>query len=348
MTEPDGAAASLSVAAGPDAGAAGAGGDAARSAAAALVPGALLVVVALVWGSTFPMTKDVLTRTGTLDVLALRFALAGAVSAVALLPALRRAGLGIWWRGAALGIVYTAAQVTQTLGIARAAASVSGFITALYVVGTPLVAWSLWRVRPARSTALGVVLALTGAGVLGLSGLHAGAGEALLLAGALFYSFHVVLLGRWSTGRSAWALSAIQMMTLGVAHVLIALPGGIAVPDRAGDWASIVYLAVVAGLGALVIQSWAQARMDAARAVVIMALEPVFSAVFSVTLYHEALTWRLVVGGGLILAASIVVELAPVLARRRLMRAAHAGGSEPVPAALTTALPDHDRDQPML
>ena len=344
MSEPDGAGAPLGAAVAPDA---GAHGDSGRSAAASLVPGALLLVVALVWGSTFPMTKDVLTRVGTLDLLALRFALAGLVSGVALLPALRRADLGTWWRGAVLGLVYAAAQVTQTLGIDRAAASVSGFITALYVVGTPLLAWALWRVRPARSTALGGGLARPGAGGLGQSGRHAGAGEALLLAGAVFYSFHVVLLGRWSTGRSAWALAAIQMMTLGVAHVLIALPGGIAVPDRTGDWTAVVYLAVVAGLGALVVQSWAQARMDAARAVVIMALEPVFSAVFSVTLYHEPLTWRLVVGGGLILAASIVVELAPVLARGRLMRAAGPDGAEPVPAALTTSMPDRSEGDPL-
>lgn len=287
-----------------------------------LLPGVLLVVVALVWGSTFPLTKDVVGRIPVLDLLAVRFVIAGAAGAITFAPSLRRADAGTWVRGIALGLVYTAAQVTQTLGIARASASVSGFLTALYVVGTPLVAWALWRHRPARSTSAGTVLALAGAAVLGLTGLHAGAGELLLVLGAVAYSFHVALLGRWSSGRSPWALSAIQMLTLGVAHLAIALPGGMVMPAGPGDWAAVVYLALAAGLGALIVQSWAQARIDAARAVVIMALEPVFSALFAVTLGGETLTWRIVVGGGLILSASLIVELAPVLRRRRIMRAA--------------------------
>lgn len=56
----------------------------------------------------------------------------------------------------------------------------------------------------------------------------------------------------------------------------------------------------------------------------------------------------LVVGGGLILAASITVELAPVHARRRLMWASRAGTGGTVPAALTTTLPGPAEEGPLL
>ena len=83
----------------------------------------------------------------------------------------------------------------------------------------------------------------------------------------------------------------------------------------------MLYLALAVGLIALVGQCWAQARMDAARAAVIMAMEPVFSALFAVAFGGELLTWRIIVGGGLIFAGSVVAELGPILARRRLRRA---------------------------
>lgn len=220
--------------------------------------------------------------------------------------------------GLALGFVYAIAQLAQTYGLSKAAASVSGFLTALYVVGTPLVAWILWRAQVGRATIVAVFLALAGAAVLGLSGLHVGIGELALLACAAVYSVHVALLSRWSVGRDALALGAIQILSLGLVHTLVTLPDGITLPQGT-DWATILYLAVAAGLTALVAQSWAQARMDAARAAVIMAMEPVFSASFAVALGGELLTWRLVVGGSLILAATLLAELAPVLRRRRMI-----------------------------
>ncbi|ETJ05705.1 MAG: DMT family transporter [Actinomyces urogenitalis] len=285
------------------------------------VAGGVLIVVAMMWGSSFFMTKGLLTSLAPLDFLALRFAVAGAAAALVFAPRLARTDRRTWACGVVLGLVYSGAQIAQTYGLTLAAASVSGFLTALYVVGTPLVAWLLWKARPARATALAVALALSGAAVLGLSGLSVGLGEAILVLGAVGYSFHVALLGRWSAGRDPLVLAAIQMITLGVVHVLVALPGGIAMPASPADWARVLYLALAVGLIALVGQCWAQARMDAARAAVIMAMEPVFSALFAVAFGGELLTWRIIVGGSLIFAGSVVAELGPILARRRLRRA---------------------------
>ncbi|SPT52980.1 Predicted permease, DMT superfamily [Actinomyces bovis] len=289
------------------------------SAASQLAPAVVLIVVAAAWGASFPLTKDLLVRMPVLDFLGLRFAIAGAVGAVVLAPQLWRADWGTWWRGVALGAVYALSQILQTYGLDRASASVSGFLTALYVVGTPVVAWLLWRVRLARSTLLAVLLAFAGAAVLGLAGLHVGAGELLLVSGAVGYSFHVVLLGRWSVGRNALALGAIQMIALAVIHAPLALEGGLVLPQGARQWGVMVFLAVIGGLVALLGQTWAQARMDAARAAVIMAMEPVFSAVFAVLLVGELVTLRLLVGGSLIFAGSVVAELEPLLRRRRLV-----------------------------
>jgi drug/metabolite transporter (DMT)-like permease len=90
-----------------------------------------------------------------------------------------------------------------------------------------------------------------------------------------------------------------------------ALPGGITLPPSPGAWAGVLYTAVVAGAGALVVQTWAQAHLSATRAAIIMTMEPVFAALFAVVLGGEDLTWRMLGGGLLVLAAMYVVELTP-------------------------------------
>jgi len=73
----------------------------------------------------------------------------------------------------------------------------------------------------------------------------------------------------------------------------------------------VLYVALVAGAGAMVMQTWAQSHLPAARAAIVMTAEPVFAAGFAVLLGVDELTWRMVTGGGLVLAAMYLVELMP-------------------------------------
>ena len=73
----------------------------------------------------------------------------------------------------------------------------------------------------------------------------------------------------------------------------------------------MIYLAVVAGSVTMLAQTWAQAHLEASRAAVIMAMEPVWAAGFAVGLGGETLTARMIIGGLAILSAMYLVELAP-------------------------------------
>jgi len=84
-----------------------------------------------------------------------------------------------------------------------------------------------------------------------------------------------------------------------------------ALPDRVGDWVSVLYMAVFAGAGAMIGQTWAQAHLPATRAAIIMSMEPVFAALFAVLFGGESATVRMIVGGLLVLAAMLLAELAP-------------------------------------
>ena len=80
-------------------------------------------------------------------------------------------------------------------------------------------------------------------------------------------------------------------------------------PDRASDWASLLYMALIPGALAIVGQTWAQAHLPPTRTAIVMSMEPVFAAFFAVLLGGESLTSRMLLGGALVLAAMLVVEL---------------------------------------
>jgi drug/metabolite transporter (DMT)-like permease len=85
----------------------------------------------------------------------------------------------------------------------------------------------------------------------------------------------------------------------------------VVVPDRATDWAAVVYMALVAGALALVAQTWAQSQLSPTRTALVMSMEPVFAAAFAVALGGEQATTRMLVGGAMVLAAMLAVELGP-------------------------------------
>jgi drug/metabolite transporter (DMT)-like permease len=214
-----------------------------------------------------------------------------------------------------LGLLYGVAQVLQTAGLAHTAASISGFITGLYVVCTPLFAALLLRTRIGGWTWAAVLLALAGLGVLTLGdvsgGLAFGYGEALTLVAAMIYALHIVGLGAWSDAADAVGMTVVQCAVIAVVCTIAAVPGGIALPDRPGDWLSIVYMALVAGAAAILGQTWAQAHLPPTRSAIIMSMEPVFAAVFAVALGGESATLRMLLGGAMVLSAMLTVELAP-------------------------------------
>ena len=274
-----------------------------------------LVAVTAVWGSTFFLIRDLVQDVDPIDFLSVRFSVAAVLMAAVFWRQLRALTAARWRVGVGLGLLYGAAQVAQTFGLAHTTASLSGFITGLYVVLTPLFAAVLLRERVGRATWAAVGLSLLGLAVLsgvfsGAGTLAFGPGEWLTLAGAAGYALHILGLGRWSTASTAVGLSVVQVITVAVVTTLAGLPGGIQTPSGAGGWASLLYMAIVAGAGAMLGQTWAQAHLPATRAAILMTLEPVFAAGFAVLLGGEALTVALLIGGGCILAAMYLVELA--------------------------------------
>jgi drug/metabolite transporter (DMT)-like permease len=270
-----------------------------------------LLAMTAVWGSTFVLIKDVVGRMPVADFLAVRFVIA----AVAMLALFARPVWQLGRRqvlcGLLLGAIYGVGQLLQTWGLSLIAPSVSGFATGMYVVFTPILALLLLRQRMAGIVWLAVLLSTAGLALLSLNGVSVDLGVWLTLASAALYALHIVLLGQWSRQGEAFGLSAVQMVAIALVCLLATAPHGPVLPPDRSAWFAVLYMALIAGAGAMLMQTWAQSHLPATRAAIVMTTEPVFAAAFAVLLGSDVLSWRMLVGGGLILAAMYLVELMP-------------------------------------
>lgn len=266
-----------------------------------------LLVVTAIWGSTFFIIKDAVSKIDPIDFLAVRFAVGAAIPAFVFWRRLSRLNATQWQIGLALGCLYGLAQIVQTVGLQTTAASVSGFITGTYVVLTPIIMWIAFKARLNVRTWVAVALALAGLAVLSLTGLgNGGVGEALTLVGAALYAVHIVLLDRWSRSMDAMSLAIVQLIGVALTTGFLGLPGGYHVPADPGVWGAIVYTAIMAGIVTMLLQTWAQRHITPTRVALLMTFEPVFASAFAVGFGGEAVTIRLVAGGALILLATLI------------------------------------------
>lgn len=278
-----------------------------------LFPILALTAVTAMWGSTFFMIhNDTLAQMPASDFLAVRFCIAFVAAALIWFQDLKRADRRTWMLGLGLGVIYGFGQLFQTVGLYFTTASKSGFITAIYIVLVPVVALVVFRERFRRLTWLWVVIAGLGLAALSLRGWSFGAGEALTFLGALCYAMQVAALSVVAPGRSAGALTAMQMLATSLVSLGPALSDGIQLPQTSTVWLQLLYMALLCAVGAVFLQTWAQARMSSTEAALIMSTEPLFATIFAVIFGGEHLSWRLLVGGTLIMTAIVAAQLTGV------------------------------------
>jgi drug/metabolite transporter (DMT)-like permease len=270
----------------------------------------LLIIVSAAWGSTFVVMKAAVAHAPVLEFLAWRFLLAGAILVVVRPRALVHLGWRRWFQGMALGGVLAAGYIVQTYGLERTSAAISGFLTGLQVVFTPLLAWVLLSRRPGGRTWTATLVATAGLGVITLHALSFGAGEALTIGCALLFAVQIVGVGRWVSGRDAYALATVQLLTVGTVCLIAQLPRGIGLPSTSGEWWAVIVTAVAATAFAFVVQSWAQSHVSPTATSIVFTLEPVFSALFAWSA-GARIGWPVLLGGGMVVLSVLVVGLGP-------------------------------------
>ena len=274
-----------------------------------LAPWALLTVSA-VWGLAFVVMKDAIERQTVNNFLLSRFAVAVLVMILIRPQCLKFFNKDLLVRGSLAGLFLGAGYILQTLGLARTGAAITGFITGLYIVFTPLLASLILKARITKLTWMCVGIATVGLALLSLQGWSIGTGELLVLGSAFAFGAHIIALGKWSGGRDAYALTVVQLSVCGVmAGIASIFEGGYQLPPDGGVWATVIFTAVFATAVAFVVQTWSQAHMGTTKVAVILTMEVVFAAFFAILFGGESLTLQKALGGILVLVAMFVIVI---------------------------------------
>ena len=282
------------------------------------MPTLALVAVTAVWGVTFVQVKDAVALYPLFAFTAVRFAIATGTLALPAARVLRTVGRRGLAAGLFLGVLLGVGFVLQTAGLERTTVSNTGFITGLYVVLTPICALVLVRQRIARAVWAGVALALAGLALL--AGVPEGstAGDLLVLASTAAQALQIVFVERYASRYDPLALAFLQMATVCVGCLAIALAlGELSVPEGETVWGALVVTGVFASAFAYLIQAWAQRRISATRIALLFSLETVFAGLFGYLLAGDRLGLVGWAGCALILAGIVLAEpaAAAVLAR---------------------------------
>jgi drug/metabolite transporter (DMT)-like permease len=225
-----------------------------------------LIGVTAVWGSTFVVMKAAISRQPESDFLATRFTIATLCMILVRPKVLRRFNRKNLFHGSLLGLALGLGYISQTYGLRMTSAAVSGFITGMFVVFTPLIGAVILRRRVDKWTWLAVFLATIGLALLSLHGFTLGRGEMLTLLCAFAFALHIIGLGEWSPLHDSYVIAIVQLGVVSSLCWIVALTHGYKAPPDYGVWGAVILTAIFATAIAFLIQTWAQSLMAPTRA----------------------------------------------------------------------------------
>ncbi len=274
---------------------------------------ALLLVVAIVWGSTYLAAKVLVTHETVIAILGLRFL----TTVVAMVPfcvrRLRHVSHAEVGTGLLLGVILALIMTSETYGIAGTSATNAGLIISLTIVMTPLLENLVARSWLPPTFFVAAVIAVVGVALLATgSSLRAPSlGDLLVLVAAAIRAVHVTVMHRLSAGRQfdSLTLTYLQMCVCAVvfcgASMFIGDPvTTVAVRLDAEQWAVLLYLALVCTVFAFFIQMWAVRTTSPSRVSLLLGTEPIWALAVGVMLGGDRTGYFGIIGAALVIGGT--------------------------------------------
>ncbi len=276
-----------------------------------------LIALAVMWGTSHVITKDILASHSPAFYTTARFGIAAICFGLMFSRHLLRSSRREILQGVVLGLCSFSGIAFYVAGLSITQASKAGFITGLYLVFTPLLAYLLFRIRPTPDHLTGLGVAIIGFVLLSFpqAGESVNWGDFLILLAAVGWASHIAATGAFARQSDVRVLAAVQVMTVAL------LAGSIFLALRSTGYDTspnpfdlrfgiqIGYMAIMVTFVAALVQTWAQGRVSSTHAAILYALEPVTAAVFAYLAFGEKLgLWR-GAGASLILIGVMVSRL---------------------------------------
>lgn len=277
---------------------------------------AMMLLTALIWGFAFVAQKSSMEVMGPFTFNTSRFVL-GASCLVLIFPLFKprsgKLGIAGWRRAGWMGLFLFLGSITQQIGLVSTTAGKAAFITGLYIVLVPILL-SMCGQALSRLIWLAVAFGVSGLYLLSIQGadIAPDSGDLWVLASALFFALHIIVIGRASIKHDALRLSIAQFYICAVLSAfgmcLFEVPTIAAVTAGGSE---ILYAGVLSVGIAYTLQVFAQIRVPAHTAALVLSLETVFGAIGGVWLLGEQMTTRMLIGAVLMMTAIVVAQLKP-------------------------------------
>lgn len=287
-----------------------------RTAKIKILAAAGLLITTMIWGGAFVAMKNTVEVLEPTFLLAVRFTIA----AFALVTVFHRNLKGMTREslkcGLILGIYLELSYLFQTYGIKYTTASKNAFITTLYVIIVPFLHWAVSKRRPAMKNLIAAVMAVLGLALLTLEGeLGINVGDVLTLICGVCFALHMVYIDKFTETHDPIFLTIVQIAVVAVCNWILVpfLDGADACQFRAlmnrDLIMGLLYLAIFSTMIGFLLQNVCQKYLSANTTALLLSMESVFGALFSVLLLGEVLAGKMLLGCILMFLAVVISEM---------------------------------------
>lgn len=277
-----------------------------------------LIAVTVIWGGGFVASDMALESLRPFQIMTVRFLLASVIMGAAGVRELKGVDFKEVRAGILMGCALFIGFSFQIVGLQYTTPSKNAFLTALNVVMVPFIAFVILKKKISIKSIIGAVMAIVGVGLLSLEkNLTLGIGDALTLVCAAGFAFQIFLTSEFVKKYRAVVLNFVQMLTaVALSLASLVLFGETEFRVSVKGWLSVLYLGVVSTALCYLLQTASQRYVDETKAAIILSMESVFGTLFSILILHEQVTFRMVCGCVIILAAVIISNLADAQAEK--------------------------------
>ena len=271
----------------------------------------MMLVVTMLWGSSYLFMKMGLQSTQEFNLIALRFGIAFILAGIVFYKRILHMDATTIKYGFLLGTILFLAISVVTIGVKFTSISNAGFLFSLTVVFVPLLLALFFRKKPESKVIYGVTFCIAGIALLTLNhGFTISSGDFLIILGALFYAIHIIVTDKLTKNVDSITLGVLQLGVTGVWGLIFSfLFEKPHFPDTTHSWIAILALSILCSAIGFIGQTFAQKYTTPTHTGLIFSLEPVFAAIFAFIFVNEVLPAKGYVGAALVLIGVLTAKL---------------------------------------
>lgn len=271
-------------------------------------------VTTLIWGFGYLGVEDAINGGwGTFPLIFARFGIAS----LCLFPFSIKYK---WWKNLSLmkdafinAIFLFMAYVTQTIGQSQTSIANTSFLTVMWVVFIPIILLIITKKRLKIKNYIGVASALIGAFILcfgkDFSAFQVNIGDIYVIFAAIFFALQIVHLDYVVKKHNVIAVTTVQIMSVSLLALIVILLTRDFDSFGSGGWIGLLYAAIFSSALTFCLQAFGQKYISPTKVALIFSLESVIATIAAAIFYEEVITWNVIVGGLLMLAATIIVQI---------------------------------------